>query len=192
MDDISQVIETKLHDLSQKFEAFSIAVDESTDVVDTVQLATFIRGMDINFNITEEFAALYSMKESITGAELYEQVMRVIEKINLNLNKVHGITTNAAPAMVGEKSGLTALITGETDKASFTFGSVLLHHTSTISLFKSNKNNHVMNIVVSTVNFIRSRSLNHRQFRKLLIGIEADYGDVICHSEVRWLSGGKS
>jgi hypothetical protein len=46
------MIETKLHDFSQKFEAFSIAVDESTDVVDTVQLAIFIRGVDINFNIT--------------------------------------------------------------------------------------------------------------------------------------------
>jgi hypothetical protein len=51
--------------------------------------------------------------------------------------------------------------------------------------------NHVMNIVVSTVNFIRSRSLNHRQFRELLIDIEAGCGDVIYHSGVRWLSGGK-
>jgi hypothetical protein len=46
------MIETKLRDLSQKFEAFSIAVDRSTDVVDTAQLAIFIRGVDINFNIT--------------------------------------------------------------------------------------------------------------------------------------------
>jgi hypothetical protein len=46
------MIDTKLHDLLQKFEAFSIAVDESTDVVDTAQLAIFIRGVDINFNIT--------------------------------------------------------------------------------------------------------------------------------------------
>jgi hypothetical protein len=40
-----------------------------------------------------------------------------------------------------------------------------------------------MNIVVSTVNFIRSRSLNHRQFRELLIDTEAVYGDVIYHSQ---------
>jgi hypothetical protein len=46
-----------------------------------------------------------------TGAELYEQVIRVTEKFNLNLNKLQGITTDAAPAMVGEKNGLTALIT---------------------------------------------------------------------------------
>jgi hypothetical protein len=48
-----------------------------------------------------------------------------------------------------------------------------------------------MNTVVSTVNFIRSRLLNHRQFGELLIDTEADYGDVICQSEVRWLSRGK-
>jgi hypothetical protein len=53
-------------------EAFFIAVDESTDVVDTAQLAIFIRGMDINFNITEELPALCSMKGSIMGTELYE------------------------------------------------------------------------------------------------------------------------
>jgi hypothetical protein len=39
---ISQMVEAKLHDLPQKFEAFSIAVDGSTDVVDTAQLAIFI------------------------------------------------------------------------------------------------------------------------------------------------------
>jgi hypothetical protein len=66
--------------------------------------------------------------------------MRVVEKINLNLNKLQGITTDAAPAMLVEKNGLTALIRGETDKASFTFGIVSLHQTSAISLFKGNKN----------------------------------------------------
>jgi hypothetical protein len=54
IDGISQMIETKLHDLSQKFEAFSIAVDKSTDVVVTAQLAVFIRGVDRNFNITQK------------------------------------------------------------------------------------------------------------------------------------------
>jgi hypothetical protein len=91
-------------------------VDESTDVVDTAQLTIFIRGVDINFSTTEEFAALCSMKGSITGAELYEQVVRVIETFNLNLNKLQEITTDAAPAMVGTKNGLTALIAEEMEK----------------------------------------------------------------------------
>jgi hypothetical protein len=42
--------------------------------------------------------------------------MKVIGKFNLNLNKLQGITTDAAPAMVGQKNGLTALITEEMEK----------------------------------------------------------------------------
>jgi hypothetical protein len=101
------------YNLAQKFEAFSVIVDGNTDVVDTAQLTIFIRGMDLNYDITEELVALSSMKGSITGIELYEQVMRTIEKFNLNLNKIYGITTDGAPVMVGKKSGLTALITEE-------------------------------------------------------------------------------
>jgi hypothetical protein len=136
------MIETKLYDLSQKFEAFSIAMDESTDAVDTAQLAILIRIVDINFNITEELTALCSMKRSITGAELYEQVMRVIETFNLNLNKLQGITTDAAPAKVGEKIGLTALITEEMEKRSRRGSHLVLCHciVHQQSLFKGNKN----------------------------------------------------
>jgi hypothetical protein len=52
IDDISHMIETKLHNLSQKSEAFFTAVDENTDVVDMVKLAIFVRNMDINFKLT--------------------------------------------------------------------------------------------------------------------------------------------
>jgi hypothetical protein len=169
-------------------------VDESTDVVDKAQLAIFISDMHINFNITEELAALCSMKGSITGTELYEQIMRVIEKFNLNLNKLQGITTDAAPAMVGKKNGLTASTTGELEKRTGQASHLVLCHciVHQQSLCSQVINiNHVMNIVVSTVNIIRSRLFNHRQFRELLIDTEADCGDVIYHSEVRWLSRGK-
>jgi hypothetical protein len=176
------MIEIKLHDRSHKFEAFSTAVDESTDVVDIVQLAILIRGVDINFNITEELAALCSKEGSIMGAELYEQVMRVFKKVNLNLNKLQGITTGAAPAMVGEKNGLTALIRGEMEKRTGQASHLVLRHCIVHEQSLCSKAitmSHVMNTVVSTVNFIRSRSLSHRQFRELLIYIEADYEDVI-------------
>ena len=48
----------------------------------------------------------------------------------------------------------------------------------------------VMNIVVSTVNYIRKNALAHRQFKIFLEECDAEYGDVIYFSEVRWLSRG--
>jgi hypothetical protein len=49
----------------------------------------------------------------------------------------------------------------------------------------------VLEPVVSTVNFIRSRGLNHRQFRNHLSEVEAEYPDLPYHTAVRWLSSGK-
>jgi hypothetical protein len=99
--------------------------------------------VDINFNITEELAALCSMKGPITGAILCEKVMRVIEKFNLNLKKATG-NHNRCRTIYGRKKERADIINygrnGETDRVSFTFGIVSLHHISTISLFKGNKN----------------------------------------------------
>ncbi|XP_037774147.1 general transcription factor II-I repeat domain-containing protein 2B-like [Penaeus monodon] len=49
--------------------------------------------------------------------------------------------------------------------------------------------NNVMEVVVRTVNFIRSRGLNHRQFDSLLREKDHNYG-LPYHTEVRWLSQG--
>ena len=45
-----------------------------------------------------------------------------------------------------------------------------------------------MKIVVETVNFIRARGLNHRQFKAFLEECESICDDVIYFSNVRWLS----
>jgi hypothetical protein len=48
----------------------------------------------------------------------------------------------------------------------------------------------VMDIVISTVNYIRKNGLTHCQFQQFLSDMEADHRDVLYYSEVRWLSGG--
>ncbi|CAB3236888.1 unnamed protein product [Arctia plantaginis] len=45
-----------------------------------------------------------------------------------------------------------------------------------------------MKVVVSTVNFIKSRGLNHRQFKQFLDDIESEY--LLYYTEARWLSRG--
>uniref|UniRef100_UPI00358F5BAB general transcription factor II-I repeat domain-containing protein 2B-like n=1 Tax=Myxine glutinosa TaxID=7769 RepID=UPI00358F5BAB len=55
---------------------------------------------------------------------------------------------------------------------------------------QSLKLNNVMTTVVSTINVIKSRGLNSRQFKELLSELESEYGDLVYHCEVRWLSRG--
>lgn len=44
---------------------------------------------------------------------------------------------------------------------------------------------------VKSANFIRLHALNNRLVKEFLNEIESDHGDVVYHSEVRWLSRGK-
>ena len=49
----------------------------------------------------------------------------------------------------------------------------------------------VIDVVAKTVNFIRARALNHRQFVTLLEEHENEHSDIGYHTAVRWLSLGK-
>ena len=48
------------------------------------------------------------------------------------------------------------------------------------------KMKHVMEKVVSAVNFIRSRGLNHREFKSFLEEVGSDHEDVVYFCLVRW------
>ena len=50
---------------------------------------------------------------------------------------------------------------------------------------------HVMTLVVKLVNSIRAKALQHRLFKSLLDELDASYGDLLVHADVRWLSRGK-
>lgn len=53
--------------------------------------------------------------------------------------------------------------------------------------------NHVMDTVTKVTNLIRggNRSLNHRKFVAFLDEVDAAYGDLQLHTEIRWMSRGK-
>ena len=48
-----------------------------------------------------------------------------------------------------------------------------------------------MDIVLKCVNKIRARALNRREFRQFISELDTEYGELLLHCEVRWLSKGK-
>jgi hypothetical protein len=47
-----------------------------------------------------------------------------------------------------------------------------------------------MSVVVSIVNYIRSRGLKHGTLRAFLEEVDAKYSDLLYHAEMRWLRRG--
>ncbi|XP_067933190.1 EPM2A-interacting protein 1-like [Watersipora subatra] len=83
----------------KKFVYFTIALDESTDLSDTSQLAIIIRGVGYEFNVTADFLTMSSLHGTTTGKDVYESLLKELAEFSLPLEKMSGICTDGAPAM---------------------------------------------------------------------------------------------
>ena len=61
-------------------------------------------------NVTEELLGRQSLKGQTRGTDLFAAVCAAVEDMKLPWSKVCGIITDGAPAMTGERSGLSTLI----------------------------------------------------------------------------------
>ena len=192
IEDLGSDLMVQLKSKASQFKMFSIATDESTDVTDIAQLLVFIRGINNSFEVTEELAAMKSIKTTTTGEDLFKEVSEIFDDLNLDWNKLTAITTDGAPSMVGRHNGLVARLRKKVLESN---GSppldihCIIHQQNLCG--KILNLDHVMKVVTKSVNLIRSYSTNHRIFKEFLLQIEAEYGDVVYHSEIRWLSRGR-
>jgi hypothetical protein len=189
--DLSGNIYQQLCEKAKQFHAYSVALDESTDVTDTAQLAIYVRGVDGNFDVIEELLALIPMQGQTTAQEIFRKLCDAISDAGLPWSKMAGITTDGAPSMTGKKNGLVALVQKKLEEEGVEKAIALhciIHQQALCS--KCLKFDNVMSEVVKCINYIRSRGLKHRQFQAFLGEIESAYKDVIYFTEVRWLSRG--
>ena len=188
--DLSSDIYDQLREKAKFFNAYSVALDESSDITDTAQLAIYVRGVDDNFEVMEELLTVIPMHGHTTAQEIFCQLCDAIVNAGLPWKKFVGITTDGAPSMTGRKNGLVALVQRKLEEEGVEEAIALhciIHQQALCS--KCLKFDNVMS-VVKCINQIRSRGLKHRMFRTFLEELESEYEDVLYFTAVRWLSRG--
>ena len=187
---ISDDLMSQLKDTSKQVLWYSLALDESNDLQDTAQSLIFIRGMDSNFQLTEELFSFESLKNTTTGKDLFHALENCIARTGLEWNKMASVTTDGARALTAKKVLLKLMndkIKAERPGHALTPLHCVIHQ---VSLCKGALNiKHVTDLIVDVVNLIRARGL--KQFKAFLEDLESEHWDVLYHSRVRWLSLGK-
>ncbi|KAJ4443366.1 hypothetical protein ANN_05034 [Periplaneta americana] len=104
--EINSDIEDQLRSMIKGLTCYALALDECTDFKHTAQLAIFLRGLDNELNVFEEFLDLVPIKGHTSGEDIFEALHMVACKHELSWEKLVSLTTDGAPSMIGHSRGL--------------------------------------------------------------------------------------
>lgn len=120
IEEMGNNVYAQLQEKVKEFIYFALALDESNDVQDTALLLIFLRGVNSNFELSEELAALQSLKGTTTGEDIFGKVCQTMEELGLDWSKLVSITTDGAPSMVGTSRGLIGRMNREMEERGLT------------------------------------------------------------------------
>lgn len=109
VNEIAGDIEANLKRDLERCDAFSLALDESTDISSVAQLIFWVRYI-VDGRIKEDILALVPLTERTQAVDIFRAFKTVEDRFNLDLNKLVSVCTDGAPPMIGVHGGFVALL----------------------------------------------------------------------------------
>ena len=168
---------------------FSVALNESVDINDIPRLAVFARYSDTE--IHEELCCLKPMSGTTTGEDILNTFIHHFEDRGVDIRKIFAITTDGAPAMVGENKGFTKMVEDKIGHPILKLHCII-HQENLCAKISNSDLNKVMATVTKIVHFLVAHTSPMQwEFQAFLEEVDRAYKDIPLHSNVRWLSCGK-
>ncbi|XP_078529378.1 general transcription factor II-I repeat domain-containing protein 2B-like [Lissotriton helveticus] len=142
-----------------------------------------------DFTDKEEFLTLLPLKTTTRGSDIHNEVKNYFVKQNSPLKMLVEITTDGAPTIIGRHSGFIANCKADPDVPPLLNYHCIIHQQA-ICAAKVMGFDHVMT-PVKIINSIHAKAKQHQTFKLFLEELSAEYGDLLLHTQIRWLSRGK-
>ena len=166
---------------------YQAMLDEATDNNNDAHLICYVWFID-GKNIVEDILFCKSITAGAKAQDLFEILDTFISENNLEWTKCVGVCTDGARSMSGCYGGLQALIRSKAPDALWTH--CVIHREALASKYLSPTLNQVLEYVVNVVNFIKTRPLKARFFKKLCEDMGSEHTSLLYYSTSRWLSRG--
>ncbi|XP_056147399.1 zinc finger BED domain-containing protein 5-like [Lampris incognitus] len=185
--DIVQQVTDKL----KRAGSFSVQLDESTDVNGEAQLVMFARFKDDTVNdIVEHIVFCKPLPEKATGEDIFNLIDCFFTEHALDRKRCSHVCTDGAASMTGWHRGVVSRIRQVNPNIQSMH--CIIHREALASKRMSPELDSVLTDAVKVINFIKSRPLNARLFHKLCDETGGDHHQLLLHTDVRWLSRGKT
>ena len=166
----------------------SIQLDESTFGADST-LIVCIRFIE-NECIKEELLFVDYFECRCTGQDIFKMVRSYFDSHEMKLSQVVSVSTDGARNMTGRETGFWGCFKREVPQCSFIH--CMLHKQALAAENIQPELHETLNLVIKVVNFVKSSPLNERILRKLCEDSDAEHDALLFHTDVRWLSRGKT
>lgn len=167
----------------------ALAVDESTDITSQPQLLVFGRFLK-EFVVAEELLACISLETTTRGQDIFSAIDKFFKENSLDWSKVCECSMDGAPSMMGKNIGMRGILSRM--HPHIKINHCIIHRQSLSSKDMSPSFSDVMQVVITTVNYIKARDLNSRIFKQLCVAENSEHQTLLMHTAVRWLSRGKT
>lgn len=180
----SAILRKIAHILAGK--AFSIMVDETTDISNTEQLVFCIRYVDCQLNSHEEFIGLHSL-ESTTAQSITRTIEDILLPLSLQLENCRGQCYDGANAMAGCRTGVATTLLQKEPRALYTH---CYGHALNLSVQESVKANVLLRDTLDTVEemtkLIKKSPKRESIFQKVKNDIACESPGIRLLAPTRW------
>jgi hypothetical protein len=179
-EDLAEKLMEKLRNNS-----FAIQIDEATGCSGVAHLIAYVRYVE-NKTLNEDILFCKPIKSREAALEIFKIVDDFIKEKNIKWSDFVGVYTDRPRVLAGNTQGLRALIKQSAPEAVWT--NCMIHRETLATKELCPELNEVLNVVIKSVYYIKTRPLKSRLFAQVCEEIRAQYKALLFYSNSRWLS----